>query len=395
MFYLSASTVPQHPLCLQAEDVSEKKTQLWHSRFGHLNYKGLSTLASKQMVLGIPSLKSPKTICTTCLVGKQHRDSIPMQSSWRASTKLQLIHADICGPISPSSHSNKRYILSFIDDYSRKAWIYFLHEKSEPIIVFKSFKACVEKEAGTYITCLRIDKGGEFTSKEFIDFCINQGISRQLMEAYTHQQNRVAECKNQNIMNAIRVVLHEKQVPKPFWPEAVRWCVHVQNRSPTSVVDQRTPEEIWSGVNPRVDYFRIFGCVAHTHVPDQKRSKLDEKSQKCVFLGVSDESKACKLFDPITKKFIMSRDVVFEEDKSWNWHRHAEESKADVLDWEDKETEEDAKPIQHEITDRYDNNQDELEPLLNSESNANQDPPVDALPIGGRAARTRITSVDD
>ena len=81
-------------------------------------------------------------------------------------------------------------------------------------------------------------------------------------------------------------------------------------------VDQQTPEEIWSGVKPRVDYFRIFGCVAHTHVPDQKRHKLDDKSLKCVLLGVSDESKAYKLFDPISKKVIGSRDVVFEEDKS-------------------------------------------------------------------------------
>ena len=203
-------------------------------------------------------------------------------------------------------------------------------------------------------------------------------------------------------MNVVRAVLHEKQVPKSFWPEAVRWCVHVsfwpeavrwcvhvQNRSPTSGVDQQTPEEIWSGVKPRVDYFRIFGCVAHTHVPDQKRHKLDDKSLKCVLLGVSDESKAYKLFDPISKKVIGSRDVVFEEDKSWNWHGHAEENKANVLDWEDKETEEDAELVQHELIDRYDSNQDVLEPPSNLESNANQDSPVDALPVEGRVTRTR------
>ena len=76
---------------------------------------------------------------------------------------------------------------------------------------------------------------------------------------------------------------------------------------------------MWSGVKPRVDYFRIFECVAYAYIPDQKINKLDDKSKRCVFLGVTDESKAYKLFDPVAKKVIMSRDVVFEEDKSWDW----------------------------------------------------------------------------
>jgi len=123
-------------------------------------------------------------------------------------------------------------------------WVYFLHEKSETFKTFKSFKTCVEKEAGTHIACLRNDGGGEFTSKEFLDFYTHQGIFRQLTSAYTRQQNGVAECKNHTIMNTVRAVLHEKQVPKSFWPKAVRWCVHVQNRSLTIVVNHGTPNEV-------------------------------------------------------------------------------------------------------------------------------------------------------
>jgi len=336
MFYLAASMTSQSLKYLQTEEATDKETQLWHKRFGHLHFRALNILANKQMVIGLPQMKLPQTVCTTCLVGKQHRDFIPKQSSWRASAKLQLIHADVCGPISLASHSNKRYILNFIDDYSRKSWVYFLHEKSETFTAFKSFKACVEKEANTHITCLITDRGGEFTSKEFENFCIQQGITRQLTAAYTPQQNGFAERKNRTIMNAIRAVLHDKQVPKPFWPEVVRWCIHVQNRSPTSAIDQRTPEEIWSGIKPRVDYFRTFGCIAHVHIPDQKRSKLDDKSHPCILLGVSDESKAYKLFDPVTGCVIVSRDVVFEEDKSWKWNENAEMSKTEVLDWENE-----------------------------------------------------------
>lgn len=71
-------------------------------------------------------------------------------------------------------------------------------------------------------------------------------------------------------------------------------------------------------MKPTVEYFRVFGCIAHVHIPDQKRSKLDDKSLECVLLGVSDESKAYRLFDPASKKIIVSMDVVFEENESWN-----------------------------------------------------------------------------
>ena len=88
-----------------------------------------------------------------------------------------------------------------------------------------------------------------------------------------------------------------------------------------------------------VDYFRVFGCVAHAHVPDQKRSKLDEKSKKCVFLGASDESKAYKLYDLVSKKITISKDVIFQEDECWNWGKSNEECRSDVLKWNNDDDE--------------------------------------------------------
>lgn len=143
-------------------------------------------------------------------------------------------------------------------------------------------------------------------------------ILKQLTTSYTPQQNGVAERKNRTIMNTIRSMLTEKKVPKMFWPEAVKWCVHIQNRSITTTVKGKTPEEAWSSVKPKVDYFRTFGCIAYVHISYQKMSKLDSKSKKCVFLGVSDESKAYRLYDPTTKQVIICKDVVFEEEASWD-----------------------------------------------------------------------------
>lgn len=102
MFFLLASKPQKNTLCLQTEEVSEKENHLWHCRFGHLNQEGLKLLSHKEMVVGLPTLKPTKEICVVCLTGKQHRESISKKSTWRASRHLQLVHSDICEPITPA-----------------------------------------------------------------------------------------------------------------------------------------------------------------------------------------------------------------------------------------------------------------------------------------------------
>jgi len=118
MFILLATCHPKESTCFNI--ITEDSTQLWHCRYGHLHYKGLKTLEQKEMVNGLPKLKAPSKLCKMCLVGKQHRGPFPNESTWRASQILQLVHADICGPLNPISNSKKRYMITFIDDYSRK-----------------------------------------------------------------------------------------------------------------------------------------------------------------------------------------------------------------------------------------------------------------------------------
>ena len=93
--------------------VNEEESCLWHCRLGHLNFKGLRTLYYKKMVKGLPLVKGSVDVCEGCIMGKQHRDCFPKQSQWRAEERLQLVHSDICGPISPESNSGKRYLITF------------------------------------------------------------------------------------------------------------------------------------------------------------------------------------------------------------------------------------------------------------------------------------------
>jgi hypothetical protein len=134
------------------------------------------------------------------------------------------------------------------------------------------------------------------------------------------------ERKNRTIMNMVRSMLAGMNVPKRFWPEAVLWATYVLNRNPTMFVKDMTPEEAWSNVKPSVHHFKVFGCIAYAHVTDLQRKKLDPKSIKCVHLGVSEESKAYKLYDPASKRIIVSRDVIFDETKGWEWNGKPQKS---------------------------------------------------------------------
>ncbi|KAF2295179.1 hypothetical protein GH714_031933 [Hevea brasiliensis] len=286
--------------CFQVGSTDE--SILWHNRYGHLSYKGLHTLTDKNMVFGLPKISTPTSPCEACVKGKQHRNPIPKRSNWRATEQLGLVHADIV-------------------------------EIDRLLQLRTAIRVLVEKEIGFPIKCLRTDRGGEFNSTEFTDFCKQQGVKRQLTMAYTPQQNGVAERKNQTVMNLVRAILTEKQIPKVFWPEAVQWTFHILNRSPTLAVKDKTPEEAWSGEKPSVDYFRVFGCVGHVHIPDAKRTKLEVKSTSCVFFGFSQESKGYRMYDPIAKKIVYSRDVVFEENRAWDWSTDSQEKQLLELEW--------------------------------------------------------------
>ena len=168
------------------------------------------------MVTGLLKITVPFLVCEECVVSKQYRSQFSKEKSWRAKDVLELVHLDICGPINLSSNRGKRYLITFIDDFSRKMWVYFLQEKSEALTMFKRFKALVENEAGKTIKSFRTDRGSKYCSKEFEDFCMQHDIRRELTTAYTPQQNGVSEQKNRTILNMVRTLLTRGRFPKTF-----------------------------------------------------------------------------------------------------------------------------------------------------------------------------------
>jgi transposase InsO family protein len=291
--------------------------ETWHKRLGHISLKRLKEMEGKDMVRGLKLEGSIEDmVCEHCLHGKQKRFPFKEKSGRRATRVLELVHSDVCGPMEQNSLGGAMYFVTFIDDFSRKCYVYLLRKKSDVLRFFLEFLAMAERESGKKLKTLRTDNGGEFQA--LAPTLRERGIKWETSAPYTPQQNGVAERFNRTIVEMSRSMLHHSGLPKTFWAEAVRTAVYIINVTPTTAMEGKTPQEAWSGVKPSVAHMRTFGCMAHAHVPAQRRQKWDGKSAKCIFLGYESGSKAYRLYDPVRKVVLKSRDVIFEEGKHFD-----------------------------------------------------------------------------
>ncbi|KAL5582111.1 hypothetical protein UlMin_014553 [Ulmus minor] len=162
----------------------------------------------------------------------------------------------------------------------------------------------------------------------FGKLCEDEGVQHQLTVGYTLEQNGVSERKNITVMETARAMLMEKGLLKTFWAEAVYTTVYLLNRCLTNSVKDKTPVEAWSGRKSSAKHLRVFSCICYTHIPQEKRSKLDGKTEKGIFLGYSTQSKGYRVYSLRTKKLIISMDVQFDEDMMYNWETEKIERKS-------------------------------------------------------------------
>jgi len=158
----------------------------------------------------------------------------------------------------------------------------------------------VENQTENKIKVLRKDNGGEFCSKEFEEFRKKCGIARQKTTPYTPQQNGVTERMNKTLMERVRSMLSGARLGQEFWAEAVDTACYLVNKSPSLALEDKTLQEVWTGKKPSLSHLRVFGCDAYVHVPKEKRTKLDSKFEKFIFIGYKDGLKGYKLWNPVT-----------------------------------------------------------------------------------------------
>ncbi|GKD49947.1 zinc finger, CCHC-type containing protein, partial [Tanacetum coccineum] len=161
-------------MCLSAR-ISDP-TWLWHVRMGHINFNSMKFMAEKKLIEGMPKLNIPPQPCEGCLVGKQTRNPFPTHTSYKAKKRIELIHGDLCGLVSPPTPLGNRYFMLLVDDYSGVMWVYLLKTKDEALQVFKNFRGNVEVETGEKMKVFRIDRGGEFLLNQFTTYCNETGL---------------------------------------------------------------------------------------------------------------------------------------------------------------------------------------------------------------------------
>ena len=131
-----------------------------------------------EAVTGLPHLHLTNQPCGGCQLRKSARTKMPKQTTHHTSKPLELVHSDVCGPFRVNSLGGCRYFVTFIDDFSKRIWIYFIKNKSEVLSKFQHFVHLLKTMTGRTVQALRTDNGGEYTSKDFAEFCLSQGISR-------------------------------------------------------------------------------------------------------------------------------------------------------------------------------------------------------------------------
>jgi len=293
------------------EATCELDIGIWHRRMGHLGEDNVKKLAN--MVDGM-KIKVGMTVgvCEACMQGKQTRQP-SHKSATRAKEALELVHSDLCGPITPTTFGGAKYYILFIDDYTRMTRIYPLKAKTSADVLerFKEYKAEVEKQTGKQIKRLRTDGGGEY-EKWVERYLKESGIIHETTAPYSPEQNGVAERANRTIMERVKATIAEYELDKRLWMELASTIVYLKNRSPTSAVPTGTPYELWHGAKPNLSYLKIIGSTAYVHIPKEKRVKLDVHSRKGIMIGYGGTNQY-RIWDLTRKDIVVSRDVVFME----------------------------------------------------------------------------------
>lgn len=250
--------------------------------------------------------------CDVCCQAKATLTPMPKSvnadSPSVAKAPLEIISADLSGPVEPDFWGN-RYLFAIDDNYTRVRWVYPLRLKSDALETFKGFHKFITKNTGLRIGTFHSDNGGEFTSSAFRDYLNQQGIRRTTTVPHTPAQNGITERGNRTLFTSTRAMRLGAGLPTTYWSLAAEAACYTNNRLPTAALKGRSPYEAWHGTKPNLDHLRVFGCPVFVRV---ESGKLHAKAVKGTFVGYPKDAKGYLVrFDD--GRIIVTRDVTFLE----------------------------------------------------------------------------------
>ena len=302
----------EHPKSNKRQKVSPSdNTYLWHLRLGHINLDRINRLVKDGPLrkLNVSTL----LVCESCFECKMTKRPFSAKGE-RSKEPLQLVHSDVCGPLSVQARGGYEYFVTFIDDYSRYSYVYLMHKKSETFGKFKEFMEEAGKQLGKSLKTLRSDRGGEYLDTEFKDNLLKHGILSQLTTPGTPQQNGVVERRNRTLLDMVRSMMSYSSLPIPFWGYSLQTAVYILNVVPSKSI-QSTPLELWNGHKPSLRHFRIWRCPAH--VLKGKTGKLEPCTEVCMFVGYPKGTRGGLFYSPSDKKYLYQQMRLFLKMTIW------------------------------------------------------------------------------
>ncbi|KAG8478014.1 hypothetical protein CXB51_027814 [Gossypium anomalum] len=225
LYVLQGSTVTGDVAVASSSLSNDDITKLWHMRLGHMSENGMAELSKKGLLDGQGICKL--NFCEHCVFGKQKSVRFT-RGIHNTKGTLEYIHSDLWGPSRVPSRGGANYMLTFIDDFSRKVWALLMKQKSDIVQVRRDHET--------------LDSSSYSIAK---------------WRYRTNEQNDHVE-------------------------EAASTTCFLINRSPSVAIEKKTPQEVWSDNPANYSDLKIFGCPAYAHVDN---GKLEPRSIKCVFLG--------------------------------------------------------------------------------------------------------------
>ncbi|KAJ9545106.1 hypothetical protein OSB04_024813 [Centaurea solstitialis] len=301
------------PVCLFSK-ATKGESWLWHRRFSHQNFLDISKLASGGLVKGLPKLTFDRdSLSPACQMGKMKRSSHKSKTECSCQSPLEMIHMDLCGPMSIQSINGKKYIIVMVDEYSRYTWLEFLRMKSKaPELIIKFIKR-IQVLLQLPVRKIRSDNGTEFKNATLDAYLTSVGISHNFSGAYIPQQNGFVERRNRTLVEAARTMLAYSGLPLTFWAEAVSRACFTQNRTIITKSFKKTPYHIINHRVPNVKFFHVFGCRCYILNNRDNLGKFNKKADEGYFLGYSLMSKTFQVYNKRTKMVMETVYVTFDE----------------------------------------------------------------------------------
>ena len=215
-------------------------------------------------------------VCKPCILAKHHKEPFP--ASKRESTDfLELLHMDLCGPMPVPSLGGSKYVATFLDDFSKLSIVRIISYKSETTTTVREVLHLLENQTKRRVQAIRTDNGRKYVNTELTQYLKSRGILHQTTVPYTPEQNGAAERLNRTLMERARAMLSDAGLPNELWAEDDNTANYIRCRSPAAK-KLRTPWELFFGQKPDVSHMRTFEATAYSHIPEEKRQKLDNRS---------------------------------------------------------------------------------------------------------------------